>query len=81
MKKTILGQTAQALLRDAAEKIADAMSMLDIQSAPCKECGSQHFENFAHGKTWMAIKEMPTKLRDAAARLDVKDSHATAQRS
>lgn len=77
--KTINGQTAQALLRDAAVKITDAMSMLDIRSAPCKECGSQHFENFADGKTWLTIQSMPTKLRDAAARLDVKDSHTAAR--
>lgn len=66
-------QTPQQLLRDAATRIETALVLLDMRESACNHCQSIRYENFAHAKVYRQFADVPVKMRDAAARLDVAD--------
>ena len=76
MTALMMVQTPQQLLRDAATKIEAALVLLDMKEKTCQQCGDRRFVNFAHAKTYREFTNQPTRLREAADRLDEKDKYA-----
>ena len=77
MKTTEQPKTPQQLFREAAAKIESALVLLDMRETACSTCGSRRFENFAHAKAYRAFTDTPTRLLEAADRLDDKDIYAS----
>lgn len=66
-------QSPQALLREAAVRIETALVKLDTRTYKCLECGAMKFVNFAHGKAYRHLTDLPDRLRRTADDLDMKE--------
>lgn len=60
-------------LRSAARLIERALTQLDLNERPCKDCGTRLFDNREHGKINEALVNVPERLRANADRLDELD--------
>lgn len=60
---------AASLLQEAAAKIETALVLLDMRERDCGECGTRHFTNKVHAKTYQQFTNTPHGLRTRAEEL------------
>ncbi len=62
--------TAPELFREASRLIERGLIQLDMREYPCLECGRRDFKQREHARVYEQFTDTPTKLKNAAAKLD-----------